>query len=99
MIDQEQINDTLSPAIQDLFNKAVAINWTAFEDNDPETGMKVFVGSKTETALLEFAKENGWADHKDTRDSADIVQMILERASERKTMGVVVRLNNGLYRV
>ena len=37
-IDQQQINDTLSPALQDLFNKAIAINSTACEDNDRETG-------------------------------------------------------------
>ena len=97
-IDQEQINDSLSPAIQDLFNKAVAINSTAFEDDDPETGRKVFIGSKTETALLKFAKENGWADYKQTRDSADIVQMI-PFSSERKAMGVVVRLGERHYRV
>ena len=97
-IDQQQINDTLSPALQDLFNKAIAINSTAFEDNDPETGEKIFGGSKTETALLKFAKENGWADYKATRDAADIVQMI-PFSSERKAMGVVVRLSKRQYRV
>ena len=97
-IDQQQINDTLSPALQDLFNKAIAINSTAFEDDDPESGEKVFVGSKTETALLKFAKENGWADYKATRDAADIVQMI-PFSSERKAMGVVVRINKNHYRV
>ncbi|KAI0775069.1 calcium-translocating P-type ATPase [Trametes elegans] len=97
-IDQEQLNSTLSPAIQDLFNKAIAINSTAFEDVDPETEQKVFVGSKTETALLKFAKENGWADYKETRESADIVQMI-PFSSERKAMGVVVRLPGGRARI
>ncbi|RPD74953.1 calcium-translocating P-type ATPase [Lentinus tigrinus ALCF2SS1-7] len=97
-IDQEHINSTLSPAIQDLLNKAIAVNSTAFEDDDPESGKKVFVGSKTETALLQFAKENGWADYKQTRDSADIVQMI-PFSSERKAMGVVVRLSKRHYRV
>ncbi|KAI8980025.1 calcium-translocating P-type ATPase [Trametes punicea] len=97
-IDQEQLNDTLSPALRDLFNEAIAINSTAFEDAEPETGKRVFVGSKTETALLKFAKENGWPDYKATRDAADIVQMI-PFSSERKAMGVVVRLPRGRYRV
>ncbi|RDX57115.1 calcium-translocating P-type ATPase [Lentinus brumalis] len=97
-IDQKEINSTLSPAIQDLVNKAITINSTAFEDTEPETGNKVFVGSKTETALLKFAKENGWADYKTTRDAADIVQMI-PFSSERKAMGVVVRLSKRHYRV
>ncbi|KAI0359713.1 calcium-translocating P-type ATPase [Trametes cingulata] len=97
-IDQEQLNDTLSPALRDLFNKAIAINSTAFEDTEPESGKKIFVGSKTETALLKFAKENGWADYKETRESADIVQMI-PFSSERKAMGVVVRLPGGRCRL
>ncbi|EJF64840.1 calcium-translocating P-type ATPase [Dichomitus squalens LYAD-421 SS1] len=97
-IDLESINDTLSPAIQDLLNKAIAINSTAFEDDDPETGKKVFVGSKTETALLKFAKENGWTDYKELREAADIVQM-LPFSSDRKAMGVVVRLDKRHYRV
>ncbi|KAI0833641.1 calcium-translocating P-type ATPase [Trametes gibbosa] len=97
-IDQEQLNDTLSPALRTLFNDAVAINSTAFEDADQETGQLVFVGSKTETALLKFAKEIGWADYKETRESADIVQMI-PFSSERKAMGVVVRLPGGKARI
>ncbi|KAI0636062.1 calcium-translocating P-type ATPase [Trametes polyzona] len=97
-IDQAQLNETLSPGLRDLFNEAIAINSTAFEDTEPETGKLVFVGSKTETALLKFAKENGWADYKATREAADIVQMI-PFSSERKAMGVVVRLPNGRYRV
>lgn len=97
-IDEAHINETLSPAIQDLFNKAICINSTAFEDDEPETGNKIFVGSKTETALLKFAKQNGWADYKQTRDSAVVVQMI-PFSSERKAMGVVVRISQDQYRV
>ncbi|KAL1949633.1 hypothetical protein VTO73DRAFT_8514 [Trametes versicolor] len=97
-IDQEQLTDTLSPALRDLFNEAIALNSTAFEDVDPESGKQVFVGSKTETALLNFAKENGWADYKKTREAAEIVQMI-PFSSERKAMGVVVRLPGGRARL
>ncbi|OBZ72072.1 Calcium-transporting ATPase 2 [Grifola frondosa] len=79
-IDQEALNDVLSPQLQQLFNEAIAINSTAFEDEDPDTG------------------ENGWADYKETRESADIIQMI-PFSSERKAMGVVVRLPNGRYRI
>ncbi|OCH93080.1 calcium ATPase, partial [Obba rivulosa] len=83
--------------LRDLFNEAIAINSTAFEDNDPETGDVVFVGSKTETALLTFAKENEWPDYKKTREAAQIVQMI-PFSSARKAMGVVVRLHGGRFR-
>ncbi|KAI0077064.1 calcium-translocating P-type ATPase [Panus rudis PR-1116 ss-1] len=89
-VDQSELNTILSPAIRDILNRAICINSTAFEDNDPETGELVFIGSKTETALLKFAKENGWEDYKKVRESADIKQMI-PFSSERKAMGVVVR--------
>jgi Ca2+-transporting ATPase len=88
----------MSPQLQELFNASIAVNSTAFEDADPETGEVVFVGSKTETALLKFAKELGWADYKKTRDAASVVQMI-PFSSERKAMGVVVKLMNGRARL
>ena len=93
-IDQAQLNMVLPRPLQELFNEAIAINSTAFEDVDPESGELVFVGSKTETALLQFAKELGWRSFKETRDTADIVQMI-PFSSERKAMGVVVTVNGG----
>ena len=96
-IDQAQLNTVLSPQLRDLFNEAIAVNSTAFQDKDPESGEVIFVGSKTETALLQFAKELEWRDFKETRDAADIVQMI-PFSSERKSMGVVVRLPQGGYR-
>ncbi|KAI0925597.1 hypothetical protein AcV5_008291 [Taiwanofungus camphoratus] len=97
-IDQNQLNDVLSGPARDLFNSAIAVNSTAFEDTDAESGERVFVGSKTETALLKFAKENGWADYKATRESAQIVQMI-PFSSARKAMGVVVKMPDGRWRL
>ncbi|KAG6888833.1 hypothetical protein C0995_005708 [Termitomyces sp. Mi166 len=98
-IDQFQLNDVLSPALCELFNEAIAINSTAFEDKDLKTGELVFVGSKTETALLQFAKELGWRSFKEIRDAAQVVQMV-PFSSERKSMCVVVKLpNNAGYRV
>ncbi|KAK7690441.1 hypothetical protein QCA50_005539 [Cerrena zonata] len=96
-IDQTELNDVLSPGLQELFNQAIAINSTAFEDRDPDTEELVFVGSKTETALLKFAKESSWADYKATRELAEIKQMI-PFSSERKAMGVVVKHGRG-YRL
>ncbi|KAF8899916.1 Ca-transporting ATPase [Gymnopilus junonius] len=98
-IDQSQLSDILSPALRTLFNEAIAVNSTAFQDEDPEDPSKVvFVGSKTETALLQFARDLGWPDFKETRDAADVIQMI-PFSSERKSMGVVVKLPNNKYRV
>ena len=94
--DMSAMNDVASPAVQTIFNEAICINSTAFEDTD-EDGNTEFVGSKTETALLRFAKDLGWVDYKKTRESAEIVQMI-PFSSELKAMGVVVKQSHG-YRL
>ncbi|KAF8837766.1 Ca-transporting ATPase [Paxillus ammoniavirescens] len=97
-IDQSKLNTVLSPQLRKLFNAAIAVNSTAFEDVDSATNEVAFIGSKTETALLNFAKELKWTDYKETRDAAEVVQMI-PFSSERKAMGVVVKLENGGYRL
>ncbi|KAF9778981.1 hypothetical protein BJ322DRAFT_466634 [Thelephora terrestris] len=97
-IDQSEISSILSPQLRQLFNQSIAINSTAFEDIDPKTKEVVFVGSKTEIALLQFAKDLGWENWKHTRDSAEIVHMI-PFSSERKAMGVVIRVCSGHYRL
>jgi Ca2+-transporting ATPase len=93
-IDQSMLNTILSRPLASLFNAAIALNSTAFEDVEKESGERVFVGSKTETALLIFAKELGWADYKETRDAARVVQVI-PFSSERKAMGAVVKTDHG----
>jgi Ca2+-transporting ATPase len=55
---------TLTPQLVELLNASIAINSTTFEDVDSESGDAVFIGSKTETALLKFAKDLGWANYK-----------------------------------
>src|SRR6266702_2603419 len=97
-VDLANLNTVLPHSLKDLFNAAIAINSTAFEDVDPESGTPVFIGSKTETALLGFAKELGWPNYKDTRDSASIIQMI-PFSSDRKSMCCVVRLPDGSHRL
>jgi len=97
-IDQSDIDTILSPQLKLLLNQSITINSTAFEDIDPKTNELTFVGSKTETALLQFAKDLGWENWKETWESARIVQMI-PFSSERKATGVVVRLRSGHYRL
>jgi Ca2+-transporting ATPase len=80
-----------------LCNEAIAVNSTAFEDVEKETGDLVFMGSKTETALLNFAKELGWPNYKETRDAAKVIQM-MPFSSDRKAMGAVVKHAHG-YRL
>ncbi|KAJ7773119.1 hypothetical protein B0H16DRAFT_1304903 [Mycena metata] len=97
-VDQAQLNTILSPQLRTLFNEAIAVNSTAFEDTSPETGETIFVGSKTETALLQFAQELQWPSFRTTRDGATVVRMI-PFSSERKAMGVVVKTTRGTFRL
>lgn len=75
-IDQSDINTIIPPQPERLFNQSIVINSTAFEDIDPNTNELTFVGSKIETALLQFAKDLGWKNWKGTLESVRIVQMI-----------------------
>lgn len=95
--DTTNMNEHASPELQHLFNEAICVNSTAFEDKDEEGNLQ-FVGSKTETALLRFAKELGWADYKHTRESVKVVQMI-PFSSELKAMGVVVKISEKKHRL
>jgi Ca2+-transporting ATPase len=90
--DMSEFNQVASPELQTLLNEAICICSTAFEDKN-EKGELEFVGSKTETALLRFAKDLNWADYKKVREGAEIVQMI-PFSSELKAMGVVVKIGN-----
>ncbi|KAI0310974.1 hypothetical protein OF83DRAFT_1153050, partial [Amylostereum chailletii] len=93
-----ELDNVLTPALRVLFNEAIAVNSTAFEDKDHGSGATVFIGNKTETALLKMAKELGWPNYKATRDAATVLQMI-PFSSERKAMGVVVGLPGGRARM
>jgi Ca2+-transporting ATPase len=74
------------------------VNLTAFEDMDPDSGQLLLIGRKTETALLKFAKELGWANYKQTKDAEEIVHMFTF-SSERKAMAVVVKLRGPKWRL
>jgi Ca2+-transporting ATPase len=79
-----------------LLIESIAINSTAFEGDGGEFG---FVGSKTETALLGFAKNAlGMTSLSQERTSAQVVQ-ILPFDSGRKCMGAVHKLSDGTYRL
>jgi Ca2+-transporting ATPase len=92
-----ELASLLSPEVKDLLVQSIAINSTAFESD--EDGKRTFIGSKTETALLSFAKEHlGIRPISEERANATIVQ-IFPFDSGRKCMASVVRLFDGTYRV
>ncbi|KAL4918512.1 hypothetical protein BDW62DRAFT_61889 [Aspergillus aurantiobrunneus] len=84
---------------QDALNllvKSIALNSTAFEE--AKDGVIEFIGSKTEVALLQLARDYLGMDVTTERASATIVQLI-PFDSARKCMGVVYKVSDGQYRL
>ncbi|KAI7688805.1 calcium-translocating P-type ATPase, partial [Hortaea werneckii] len=89
---------TLADDVRSIWKDSIAINSTAFEKDDTN-GKKAFVGSKTETALLDFAREHLGMDAISLeRSNVETVQMI-PFDSGRKCMGIVMKLKSGGYRL
>jgi Ca2+-transporting ATPase len=92
-----KIVSTLSPSIRNHLLQSVVLNSTALESD--RDGVTTFIGSKTETALLSFAREQlGLGPVGEERANTKIVQMF-PFDSNRKCMAVVVRISNGKYRM
>ena len=93
----QTVIDRLSPSVRDVLLQSIVINSTAFEAE--EDGKKTFIGSKTETALLMFAKDFlGMGPVGEERANATIAQLF-PFDSTRKCMGVAIQLKNGSYRL
>lgn len=89
----QEFISALSKSVKTLLKDSIAINSTAFESE--EDGKTVFVGSKTESALLDFARHFLAMDQVSVeRDNAQTVQVV-PFDSLRKCMGVVVRHPSG----
>ncbi|KAJ6437785.1 calcium-translocating P-type ATPase, PMCA-type [Purpureocillium lavendulum] len=87
----------LSAPVKDLLLKSIALNSTAFEGE--VDGEKTFIGSKTETALLLFARAHlAMGPVSEERESAQTLQ-IIPFDSGRKCMGIVVQLPKGKARL
>ncbi|KAI0441457.1 putative calcium P-type ATPase [Xylaria telfairii] len=88
---------TLNGKAQELLLQSISLNSTAFEGE--ANGEKTFIGSKTETALLLYARDFlGMGPVSEQRANATILQMI-PFDSGRKCMGVVTQLDNGAARL
>ncbi|KAF9256353.1 Ca-transporting ATPase [Marasmius fiardii PR-910] len=101
-LDQSQLNTVLSSSLQKLVNENIAVNSTAFEDKDPSSGETILVGSKTETALLKLTKELGWRHFQEIRETVGADKNVVAMypfSSEKKAMGVVVKAEDGKYRL
>ncbi|KAG0154927.1 hypothetical protein PDIDSM_500 [Penicillium digitatum] len=100
--DQSEINpsefvSTLSPSVKDVLLQSIVYNSTAFEGETD--GVKTYIGSKTETALLTFARDYlGMGVLSEARANAKLAQMF-PFDSGRKCMAVVIQMENGKYRM
>ncbi|RKL21168.1 Calcium-transporting ATPase 2 [Fusarium oxysporum] len=88
---------SLSPECRRLIKDSIALNSTAFENDD--SGTATFMGSSTETALLHFSRQHlGMNNLAEERANCPIVA-ILPFDSSRKWMAVLVKINEDRYRL
>ncbi|CAK4033987.1 Calcium-transporting ATPase 2 [Lecanosticta acicola] len=81
---------TIAKEVKVLWKDSIVINSTAFESDD--NGKQTFVGSKTETAMLDFCRDFlGMEKVSVERSNAEIVQMV-PFDSGRKCMAMVIKL-------
>jgi P-type Ca2+ transporter type 2C len=83
----------LPDQLKTLLRDSIALNTTAFESVDK--GKKTFIGSKTETALLEMADMSLGMDNVavEREDAKSRTAQKFPFSSERKSMGIVVRMD------
>ncbi|EEP81081.1 Na/K ATPase alpha 1 isoform [Uncinocarpus reesii 1704] len=89
--------NALSSNVKEALKQSIALNSTAFETE--EQGTIDFVGSKTETALLGFARDFlALGSLNEERSNSEVVQVV-PFDSGRKCMATVLKLSNGKYRM
>lgn len=88
---------SLETEVKEYVKQSIAVNSTAFEAD--EEGKEEFIGSKTDTALLSFARQYlGMGPLGEERANAEVVQFV-PFDSGRKCMAAVVKLKSGRYRL
>ncbi|KAL6718058.1 plasma membrane calcium [Lecanora helva] len=89
---------SIADDVKDLLKQSIAVNSTAFEGED-EGGHPNFIGSKTETALLKFARDHlAMGSVTEERANATVIQFV-PFDSGRKCMAAVVKLGEKRYRM
>ncbi|KAJ9609129.1 plasma membrane calcium [Cladophialophora chaetospira] len=86
----------LNAEVKELFRLSITLNSTAFEGE--EKGVATFIGSKTEVALLQLAKDNLGLDDLAAERSSYKIKQLIPFDSARKCMGIVIKHAGG-YRL
>ncbi|KJZ69651.1 hypothetical protein HIM_10967 [Hirsutella minnesotensis 3608] len=89
-ISMDQLSSKLDTTLKDLLKTAVAVNTTAFE-GDGAGGM-VFVGTKTETALLDWARRYFGLGPVSIERANNILEQLFPFNSRHKCMGAIIQL-------
>ncbi|EXJ65792.1 Ca2+-transporting ATPase [Cladophialophora psammophila CBS 110553] len=87
----------LPPQLREILKESIALNTTAFEGI--EKGAPTYIGSKTETALLDWAKRNFALGPLSVERSNYPMVELYPFDSRRKYMGVVVKTSSDKYRL
>ncbi|KAI8683991.1 Calcium-transporting ATPase [Fusarium keratoplasticum] len=96
-VSESEFANGLSQQVKEILTQSNVLNSTAFEGE--QDGVKTFIGSKTEVALLTFCRDQlGAGPVQEIRASAQVVQTI-PFDSKYKYSAIVVKLANGKYRV
>ncbi|OLN87254.1 Calcium-transporting ATPase 2-like protein 3 [Colletotrichum chlorophyti] len=96
-VSMSKLSSSIDPDFKDLIKQSVAMNTTAFETE--ENGKQVFVGTKTETALLDWARRCFALEQIAIERENHPIQQLFPFNSKRKAMGAVVRLSNNKFRL
>ncbi|KAK4693681.1 hypothetical protein P7C71_g3764, partial [Lecanoromycetidae sp. Uapishka_2] len=89
---------SIADDVKELLKQSIAVNSTAFEGEE-EGGQTTFIGSKTETALLDFSREYlGMTSVSEERANANVIQFV-PFDSGRKCMAAVIKLDEKKYRM
>ncbi|RKF76215.1 Calcium-transporting ATPase 2 [Golovinomyces cichoracearum] len=97
IVSPEEFISSLHPSIKQILTQSITANTTAFEGQ--VEGVISFIGSKTETAMLTFARDYMGMGSIDRERSYVKVLQLIPFDSGRKLMGVVVQLDDGNCRL
>lgn len=97
LVQTSSLAPKLHEDFRELLSQSIGINTTAFEGE--ENGEKVFIGTKTETALLDWAKRSFALESLEIMRSNHPVTEMYPFNSSRKCMGAVIQLPDKKYRI
>jgi Ca2+-transporting ATPase len=96
-VSAKEFINTINKDVKDLLLQSIILNTTAFEGEDG--GPDPFIGSKTETALLSFARDHmGMGAVAQERTNFNLIQVV-PFDSAIKCSGAVAKLNDGRHRL